>query len=119
VSSPARLLDTGRRDDAVAGEGPGIAKLVQQLGDGADPDALASLGGAEALGVQPVGDGLGAVALLGQLADPLGQLRVGAKLVQADDGADRLAAGGAPASPADGDRDVLAGARHGDGDLLH
>jgi hypothetical protein len=44
---------------------------VQQLGDGAAPDALAALGRAEALGVQPVGDGSGAVALLGQLADPL------------------------------------------------
>jgi hypothetical protein len=54
---------------------------VQQLVDGADPDALASLGGTEALGVQPAGDGLGAVALLGQLADPLAQLRVAAELV--------------------------------------
>jgi hypothetical protein len=41
----------GRRDDAVAGDRPGTAELVQQLGDGADPDALAALGGAEALGV--------------------------------------------------------------------
>jgi hypothetical protein len=52
----------GRRDDALAGERPGTAELVQQLGDGADADAFASLGRAEALGVQPVGDGLGAVA---------------------------------------------------------
>jgi hypothetical protein len=64
-----------RRGDAVAGERAGIAELGQQLGDGADPDALASLGGAETFGVQTVGDGLGAVALLGQLADPLEQLR--------------------------------------------
>jgi hypothetical protein len=41
----------GRRGDAVAGEGAGIAELVQQLGDGADPDAVVALGGAEALGV--------------------------------------------------------------------
>ena len=110
---------TGRRDDAGAGDRPGIAELVQQLGDGADPDALAALGRAEALGVQPLCDGPGAVALLGQLADPLEQLWVGAELVQAGDRADRLAAGGVPASPADGDRDMLAGAEHGDGDLLH
>jgi hypothetical protein len=58
---------------------------VQQLGDGTDPDALASLGRAEALGVQPSCDGLGAVALLGQLADPVDQLWVGAELGQAGD----------------------------------
>jgi hypothetical protein len=109
----------GRRDDVVAGERPGTAELVQQLGEGADPDALASLGRAEAFGVQPVGDGLGAVALLGQLADSLQQLRVAAELLQAGDGADGLATGGVPASPADGDPDVLAGAHHGDGDLVH
>src|SRR6266536_206647 len=112
-------LFAGRRSDAVAGEGAGTAELVQQLGDGADPDALVALGGAEALGVQPVGDGLGAVALLGQLADPLGQLRVEAELLEAGDGADGLAAGGLPASPADLHGHALAGADHGDGDLVH
>jgi hypothetical protein len=85
--------------DALAGERPGAAELVQQLGDGADPDAVASLGGPEALGVQPSCDGLGAVALLGQLADPLEQLRVGAELGQAGDGADGLTTGGVPACP--------------------
>jgi hypothetical protein len=110
---------TGRRDDAGAGDRPGIAELVQQLGDGADPDALASLGRAEALGVQPVGDGLGAVALLGQLADPLAQLGVGAELVQAGDRADGLGVGGVPAGPADLHGHAFAGPRHGDGDLVH
>ena len=70
----------GRRGDAVAGVRPRAAELVQQLGDGADPDALATLGRTEAFGVQPSCDGLGAVALLGQLADPLDQLRVRAEL---------------------------------------
>ena len=92
---------------------------MQQLGDGADPDALASLGRAEALGVQALGDGLGAVALLGQLADPLDQLRVGAELVQAGDGADSLATGGVPAGPGDLHGYAFAGANHGDGDLVH
>src|SRR4030095_6472498 len=80
-------------------------------------DAFASLGRAEAFGVEPVGDGLGAVALLGQLADPLAQLGVGAELVQAGDGADGLATGGAPTGPGDLDGDAFAGASHGDGDL--
>src|SRR5829696_8191619 len=109
----------GRRDDALAGDRPGTAELVEELGDGADPDALVSLGRAEALGVQPVGDGLGAVALLGQLADPLDQLRVGAELVEAGDGADGLATGGVPAGPGDLDGDAFAGASNGDGDLVH
>jgi len=43
------------------------------------------------LGGRRVGDGLGAVALFGRLADPLAQLRVGAELVEAGDGADGLA----------------------------
>jgi Subtilase family len=60
----------GRRGDALAGDRPGTAELVQQLGDGADPDALASLGRTEALGVQPSRDGLGAVALLGGAGGP-------------------------------------------------
>jgi hypothetical protein len=91
---------------------------VQQLGDGADPDALVSLGRTEAFGVQPSCDGLGAVALLGQLADPLQQLRVGAELLESGDGADGLATGGVPASPADLHGHTFAGANHGDGDLL-
>jgi len=98
---------------------PGTAELVQQLGDGADPDALVALGRAEALGVQPPCDGLGAVALLRQLADPVDQLRVGAELLEAGDGADGLAAGGVPASPGDLYGHAFAGARHGDGHLLH
>ena len=92
---------------------------MQQLGDGADPDALASLGRAEALGVQALGDGLGAVALLGQLADPLDQLGVGAELGQAGDRADGLVAGGVPTGPGDLYGHTLAAASHGDGDLVH
>ena len=108
----------GQRRDALAGERPGTAELVEELGDGADADTLASLGWAEAFGVQALCDGLGAVALLGQLADPLEQLRVGAELLQPGDGADDLAAGGASAGPGDLHGDALAGAEHGDRDLV-
>ena len=62
---------------------------------------------------------LGAVALLGQLADPLEQLRVGAELGQTGDGADGVAVGGVPASPGDLHGHAFAGARHGDSDLVH
>jgi hypothetical protein len=59
------------------------------------------------------------VALLGQLTDPLDQLGVGAELVQAGDGADGLATGGAPAGPGDLYGHTFAAASHGDGDLVH
>jgi len=84
-------LLAGRRGDAGAVAGGRVAQLAEQLLDRGDADAVVALGGTEALSVQAPCDGVGAVAVVGQLADALEELRVGAELVQAGDGADGLA----------------------------
>ena len=61
---------------------------------------------------------MGAVAVLGELADAAQELGVGAELVQAGDRADSLAVGGVAAGPGDRDRDAFAAALDGDGDLF-
>src|SRR5918993_2485769 len=100
----------GRWGGAGAVAGGWVAQLAQELADRGNADAVAALGGAEALGVEASGDGVGAVAVLGELADAAQELRVGGELVQAGDRADSLAVGGVAAGPGDRDRDAFAAA---------
>jgi transposase len=88
----------------------GAVQAVHEVTDGGRRYASAAFRGPEALGFEAVRDSGGFDALACEFADPIGQLRVVAELLQPLDRADDLSRGGGSAGPDDGDLHPLAGA---------
>jgi hypothetical protein len=88
----------------------GAVQAAHEVTDGGRRDASAAFRGSKAIGFEAVRDSGGSAALACEFADPIGQLRVVAELLQPLNRADDLSRGGGSAGPDDGDLHPLAGA---------